>query len=321
MRSPNQHPLTHRSAPQLFRLLRAGLAALKAAPQPATVHHSNANRSLQWDAQKEVSLAVPYRKQVFHVQLALERHAEKGMRRVIIFGRRLKPPSTAPSPNTQRGTFNSMNAGDHGFYLRPQVLKKNAAMRRALGASLPGAGPGPFWRNGRIHLGDGSPKTVLLNFLKAVAVVEEIKGIPPGELESRFPDEPVFTPEDIAAVETFAEGRAQTVSRAVRERSARLHELAVEHYRKLSPDGRLRCAVDGWVPAVPVHGAIVEIHHDDALHEYPDNGRDLPLERALKLLAPLCPNCHRMLHSKPGGGRYTVAKLKQLVRKPQPVKA
>ena len=308
-----RHPpfeLTRQSAPQLYRALRAGLVSLKASPQPATVHHSYANQNLQWDAEQEASFAVPHHGQIFQVQLCLERHEVSGDRRVIMFGRRLKPHSSAVSANTQRATFNSMNVGPHGFYVRPQLLKKDLALPRALAAELP-VGALPFWHGRRIHLGDASPRSILLNFLKVTAIMEEIKGMEAVELDQRFPAGPSFQVVEIQAVELIAEGKSIKVNRSVRERSAKLREMATDYFCKLSPDGRLHCAVDDWSPTIPVRGAIVEIHHDEALHEYPDDGRALSFEEALQFLAPLCPNCHRMLHSKPSGGRYTVSELKR----------
>lgn len=312
IRSPST--LTRQSAPQLYRALRLGLVSLKASPQPATVHHSYANQNLQWDARQESSFAVPYHGQIFQVQLCLERHEISGDQRVIMFGRRIKPRSSAGSVNTQRATFNSTNVGPHGFYVRPQLLKRDLALPRALAAELP-VGVLPFWHDRHIHIGDGSPRSILLNFLKVTAVMEEIKGMEASDLDQRFPAGPAFQVAEIQAVELIAEGKTLKVNRSVRERSAKLRELATDYFCKLSPDGRLHCAVDDWSPAIPVQGAIVEIHHDEALHEYPDDGRALTFEEALQFLAPLCPNCHRMLHSKPGGGRYTVAELKRLVQK------
>jgi hypothetical protein len=45
------------------------------------------------------------------------------------------------------------------------------------------------------------------------------------------------------------------------------------------------------------------------ISSYPKDGKSVSLEEAIKLLTPLCPNCHRIAHAKPGGGTYTVAEI------------
>jgi hypothetical protein len=201
--------------------------------------------------------------------------------------------------------------------MRPQLAANHPEYPRAFAAELPPGAGLPCWQSNHICLGDGSAHTLLDRFLKATAVIEEIKGQEPGALAQRYPVGPTFSVEDICAVGTFEEGRKKAMSREVRERSAKLRQLAVEHYQKLSVDGRLHCFVDDWAPTIPVRGQIVEIHHDRALAGFPEQGTSLTFEEAIRFLFPLCPNCHGMLGSNPNGGAYRIQELRDLVRQRQ----
>lgn len=198
--------------------------------------------------------------------------------------------------------------------MRPQLAANHPEYTRAFAAELPPGAELPCWQSNHICLGEGPADALLNCFLKATAVIEEIKGQEPGALVQRYPVGPTFSVEDICAVGTFDEGRKKAMSREVRERSAKLRQLAVEHYQKRSADGRLHCFVDDWAPMIPVRGHIVEIHHDEALAGFPEQGKSLTFEEAIHFLFPLCPNCHRMLHSKPDGGLYPVSDLRRLIR-------
>lgn len=130
------------------------------------------------------------------------------------------------------------------------------------------------------------------------------------------PPTEIFTPDEITAAGTFAEGAQSQVTTKVRERSAHLRDLAREHYAKQSPDGRLHCATCDWAPPLSfaLTGPIVEIHHGLGISEYPADGRALTFEEAIQHLTPLCPNCHRIAHAKPGGHTFTLDELKRGVK-------
>lgn len=127
------------------------------------------------------------------------------------------------------------------------------------------------------------------------------------------PTQEAFTAEEISIAGSFAEGAKVEVTTNTRERSLRLRDLARAHFAALSADGRLHCIVCDWAPpiAFELSGPIVEIHHNVGISEYPNEGRSVTFDEALKELAPLCPNCHRVLHAKPGGGTFTIAQLRQ----------
>jgi hypothetical protein len=123
-----------------------------------------------------------------------------------------------------------------------------------------------------------------------------------------------FTSAELAAITTFSEGNSGEVSTVIRERSQRLREFALKHFASLSADGKLRCACCRWSkPIALLEASIIEIHHVIALSDYPAIGEKLSLSEALARLTPLCPNCHRMLHAKPGGGMFTVSELRSLL--------
>lgn len=122
----------------------------------------------------------------------------------------------------------------------------------------------------------------------------------------------IFTPDEITAAGSFAEGAKIGITAQIRERSARLRDLARAHFAAQSADGRLHCTVCNWAPplALELSGPIVEIHHGIGIRSYPPDGKALTFEEAVKHLTPLCPNCHRILHSKPGGGAFTLEELR-----------
>ncbi len=122
-----------------------------------------------------------------------------------------------------------------------------------------------------------------------------------------------FTVEEIAIAGTYAEGAVVETSGKTRERSKLLRDLARAHFAKQSPDGRLHCAVCEWAPPplLQLTGPIVEIHHGLGISQYPADGRALTFEEAVQYLTPLCPNCHRIAHAKPGGEAFSFSELRK----------
>lgn len=120
-----------------------------------------------------------------------------------------------------------------------------------------------------------------------------------------------FTADEIWDVGTLTEGAVGEATIKTRERSVHLRNLAREHFAKSSSDGRLHCAACGWAPppVFELNGPIVEIHHGVGIAAYPKDGRALTFDEAIRHLAPLCPNCHRMIHAKKGGGTFTLAEI------------
>jgi 5-methylcytosine-specific restriction protein A len=134
-----------------------------------------------------------------------------------------------------------------------------------------------------------------------------------GAPQSPPPPPEIFTPEEITVAGTFAEGAQSQVTAKTRERSARLRDLARAHFAKQSADGRLHCASCDWAPplSLVLTSPIVEIHHGLGISQYPADGRALTFDEAIQHLTPLCPNCHRIAHAKPGGGAFKLEELRQ----------
>ena len=125
-----------------------------------------------------------------------------------------------------------------------------------------------------------------------------------------------FTPAEITAAGSFAEGAKVEITAQIRERSQRLRDLARAHFAAQSADGRLHCAACDWSPPLKLEitSPIVEIHHGVGISTYPTDGKALTFEVAIKALTPLCPNCHRILHAKPGGGSFTLEEIRKSIR-------
>ncbi len=83
-----------------------------------------------------------------------------------------------------------------------------------------------------------------------------------------------------------------------RTRSRKLRDAAITVFRQQN-GGRLFCTVCGF-DFETVYGELgrdfIEVHHTEAIHE----GEPIDLMIALQRVAPLCANCHRMIHRQPG---------------------
>jgi hypothetical protein len=114
--------------------------------------------------------------------------------------------------------------------------------------------------------------------------------------------------------QAVVEGALRTIPVEVRSRCEALRKRARQYYR--SPDGKLRCEVCGWCkPDNRISGDIVELHHIRQLAKSPPDGVRLMLHEAVQSLAPLCPCCHRISHSRIGGRSFTLAELKAIIPK------
>ncbi len=94
------------------------------------------------------------------------------------------------------------------------------------------------------------------------------------------------------------EGAVALRSLKHRTRSRRLRDAAIDVFRQ-QHDGRLFCTVCGF-DFEAVYGELgrdfIEVHHTEAIRE----GEPVDLMVALQRVAPLCANCHRMIHRQPG---------------------
>jgi len=111
---------------------------------------------------------------------------------------------------------------------------------------------------------------------------------------------------------SYIDGAKNTVNFEVRTRCDALRKRAKEVFR--SKDGFLRCKVCGWhKPDARISGDIVELHHIDPIHAAPSAGRKITLKESMEMLVPVCPTCHRMIHSKTGGGQFDLRALQQIL--------
>ena len=94
------------------------------------------------------------------------------------------------------------------------------------------------------------------------------------------------------------EGKKRIVKQKTYERSSRLRELAINHF---TVDGQIVCRGCGFnfAAVYGLHGAgYIEIHHLKPIFTYGDENVEKTLEEALRDVAPVCANCHVMIHRK-----------------------
>ena len=108
------------------------------------------------------------------------------------------------------------------------------------------------------------------------------------------------------------EGERTVVSRSVVRRSALLKHAAIKHFS--DQHGSIACVGCGF-RAENVYGpeavGLIEIHHTRPLFLNPGKLR-IAITLALNSVAPLCPNCHRMVHRDPSRC-MPISELKRLV--------
>ena len=112
----------------------------------------------------------------------------------------------------------------------------------------------------------------------------------------------------------ISEGKASTKETVVKKRSKKLRAAAIEHYRQ--SDGKIYCDVCGFC-FEEKYGYIgkdfIEIHHENPVYQYSDEGFDSYISDAVKKVRPLCANCHRMIHHD-GKRPLSIDDLKKLLK-------
>ena len=95
------------------------------------------------------------------------------------------------------------------------------------------------------------------------------------------------------------EGQERIGNKTIRLRSNRLREAATKKFK--NSDGTIICHGCGFEGSM-IYGengkALIEIHHIRPISTKGETKEDI--EVALKNVAPLCPNCHRVVHRKAG---------------------
>jgi len=96
------------------------------------------------------------------------------------------------------------------------------------------------------------------------------------------------------------EGATEIKTTTQRERSGKLRQVAIGEFKKR--DGLLceACRFSFEKKYGELGKDFVEIHHKEPIHEMDIGGNKTTLDEALKKVAPLCSNCHRMIHRRKG---------------------
>ena len=108
-----------------------------------------------------------------------------------------------------------------------------------------------------------------------------------------------------AVESTLFEGAELAVISDRFERNKKARELCIAAHGAV-------CAVCGFDSAKvygPQFAGIIDVHHRVPLSEI----REDHVVDPVRDLVPLCPNCHRAIHSKPGGGVYSIDELRAMM--------
>ena len=121
----------------------------------------------------------------------------------------------------------------------------------------------------------------------------------------------VMKPE--TSVAFIEEGQQTSVSRKIRKRSRKLRDYAINHFK--NADGTIRCEGCDF-EATEKYGkqtiGLIEIHHKKPIAL--SSPKVTQLAEAATDLSPLCPTCHRVVHSKTEG-LMSIAELQKLIGK------
>ena len=94
----------------------------------------------------------------------------------------------------------------------------------------------------------------------------------------------------------ITEGKVSTKTAIVKERSQKLRRAAIEHY---TADGKILCSVCGF-DFKEIYGDLgdgyIQMHHENPIYQYADDGLESYISEAVKNMKPLCANCHCMIH-------------------------
>jgi len=92
------------------------------------------------------------------------------------------------------------------------------------------------------------------------------------------------------------EGLKKIIESKVYQRSSKLRSIAIEHYTE---DGHILCLACRFDFASfygEIGAGFIEIHHTKPIFKYADDDLGQTISNALKNVAPVCSNCHRMIH-------------------------
>jgi len=127
-------------------------------------------------------------------------------------------------------------------------------------------------------------------------------------LESRG-QSPVELAEEIATPQVFFEGATRTIRVNAYERDPRARAACIKHYGASC----FICGVKFAAVYGPLGEGFIHVHHVMPLSKI---GKRYQID-PVRHLRPVCPNCHAMLHRRPGFVIH-VEKLRKIVQKHQP---
>ena len=113
-------------------------------------------------------------------------------------------------------------------------------------------------------------------------------------------------PFPISASETYTEGRPLTKESLAWERDPRARRRCIA----IHGTACAVCGFDFGKTYGPEFAGKIEVHHLHPLSEIREEHETDPVRD----LVPVCPNCHRMLHSSPDGGVFSIEELKSLMK-------
>jgi len=111
------------------------------------------------------------------------------------------------------------------------------------------------------------------------------------------------------------EGSLEKRSVPLRKRSDKLRKIAIQEYKSKN-NGKLPCEVCGFdfkQKYGDVGEDFIEIHHKELVSEMDIAGSKQKVQEALKKVAPLCSNCHKMVHRNKGK-MLSIDELKSMIK-------
>lgn len=111
------------------------------------------------------------------------------------------------------------------------------------------------------------------------------------------------------------EGALDNRTTTQRTRSNKLRDIAINEFKK-AHNGQLFCVACGF-NFFETYGELgkgfIEIHHKEPMHLMDIEGEKATVEEALKKVAMVCSNCHRMIHREKGK-MLSIEELKALLK-------
>ena len=162
--------------------------------------------------------------------------------------------------------------------------------------------------NDAVDLLDAAWRTLVVPYERELVdelIEGDVKDEGDADAGAGVPESP-STPEDEQDDVLLTEGAERAVVSDRFERSKKARALCIAAHGTVC----MVCGMDFGEMYGPEFAGTIDVHHRVPLSEI---RKDYVVD-PVRDLVPVCPNCHRALHSKPGGGVYTVEELRSLLR-------